>query len=69
MENRFDIAAITAENARRLAALVDDYDPVRGVGCCGERVRVTTPVRGLDSAFVPRAMLDDPKYAVASGEK
>ncbi len=69
MENRFDIAAITAENARRLAALVDDYDPVRGVGCCGERVRVTTPVRGLDSAFVPRAMLDDPKYAVVSGEK
>ena len=59
---------IKAENSRRLAALVDDYDPHRGVGCCGDRVEVQTPVPELTTARVPRAMLDDPQYAVATGE-
>lgn len=61
-----DIAAMVAENDRRLAAAVDGYDPVRGIGAHGDRVEVDTPVEGLPRARVPRAMLDDPKYAVAT---
>lgn len=48
--------------------MVDDYDPHRGIGCHGDRVEVATPVRGLPLARVPRLMLDDPQYAVATGE-
>ena len=60
--------AIVAENRRRLLALADDYDPLKGIGSHGDRVEVVTPLRGLPVARVPRAMLDDPKYAVATGE-
>ena len=69
MEKRIDIPAFIAENERRKAARTDDYDPVAGISCFGDRVEVDTPVRGLSRARVPRAMLDDPLYAVASGEK
>lgn len=31
-------AELVAENARRNAALVQDYDPMTGRGCCGDRV-------------------------------
>lgn len=55
------------ENSRRLRALESDFDPVRGIGCSGERIEVATPVEGLPRAFVPREMTDDPQYAVATG--
>lgn len=35
-----DINEIIAENQRRNQALPTAYDPMRGVGCCGERVQV-----------------------------
>lgn len=60
--------AIASENIRRLEALKDNYDPLRGIGAHGDRVEVCTPVPGMGVARVPRAMLDDPKYAVATGE-
>lgn len=69
MENT-NIAGIVAENGRRLALLKeseDNYDPMRGYGCHGDRIEVDTPVEGLPKAFVPRAMVDDPAYAVAGG--
>ena len=68
MNNNLSIEEIVAENARRHAALVDDYDPHRGIGCHGDRVKVSTPVPELPEAWVPRAMLDDPQYAVATGQ-
>lgn len=67
ISNQLTPAAIAAENDVRLAALVDDYDPHRGIGCHGDRVEVSTPVEGLPVARVPRSMVDDPLYAVASG--
>lgn len=48
-------------------SLDDDYDPVHGIGCCGERVEVSTPVPGLASARVPATMVSDPQYAVCTG--
>lgn len=65
MENT-QIAEIVSENRRRLALALDEYDPVRGIGCHGERVEVDTPVDGLPRAFVPRLMVDDPSYGVAN---
>lgn len=62
-----NIKEIIQENSRRLRALETDFDPVRGIGCSGERIEVATPVEGLPRAFVPREMTDDPQYAVATG--
>lgn len=59
---------IVSENIRRLAALVDDYEPLCGIGACGDRIKVSTPVDGLPFAWVPKAMVDDPKYLVANSE-
>ncbi len=67
MEKTMTPAAIAAENAVRLAAQTDNYDPHRGIGCHGDRIEVTTPVEGLPYARVPRSMVEDPLYAVASG--
>lgn len=63
-----DFKSIAAENRRRAEALSDPYDPVRGIGCNGDRIEVDTPVFGLPRARVPRQMLDDPSYAVATAE-
>lgn len=57
------------ENSRRRAALEDHFDPVRGIGCSGDRIEVDTPVEGLPRAFIPREMADDPQYAVATGQQ
>lgn len=62
------VEAMIAENDRRLKALNDAYDPVRGIGAHGDRIEVATPVAGLPLARVPRAMLDDRQYAVATGD-
>ena len=40
------------ENSRRLRALETDFDPVRGIGCSGDRVEVATPVEGLPLSLI-----------------
>lgn len=59
---------ILAEDARRRArrdALERNYDPVAGIGACGPRVQVDTPVEGLPVARVPESMTADPVYPAA----
>lgn len=46
-----DITEIKTENERRNALLNSVYDPISGVGCCGERV-------AHNGQWLPRAMLD-----------
>ena len=60
MENtlfKYNIDEILEENRRRQERLMDDdYDPLRGIGCCGERVEV-------GGCHVPRAVLEGcPEY-------
>ncbi len=43
------------------------YDPLVGLGACGPRVKVATPVEGLPEACVPEAMMADPEYGLAKG--
>ena len=52
------IEAVLVENERRKALLVRDrYDPLAGVGCCGDRVEV-------GGCFIPRAVLQaNPDFA------
>lgn len=38
------------------------YDPVRGIGCMGPRIKVSTCWEGLESVFVPVEMTRDPLY-------
>ena len=58
-----DIAAIIAENRRRNTELAAKavYNPVRGIGCIGERVEVATPVADLPRALIPVTMANDPE--------
>lgn len=44
---------------RRLEA---PYDPVRGIGCYGERRKCVTPVPGLYKALIPLSMTKDGEY-------
>lgn len=62
------IEALIAENDRRNAMLpsAHPYDPVRGIGCIGERVEVPTPFSEYATAFVPKSMAADPQLAVAT---
>lgn len=52
---------LTAENERRNNALVTDYDPLTGIGCCGDRTAITL-ARGRKTVFVPTEMLSDPDF-------
>lgn len=63
-----DMTEILAENKRRNEALKTDYDPIRGIGCAGERLETDTPMCGLPKAFLPRTMVDDPLYVTALDE-
>ena len=50
--NNINIDEIVKENRRRTALLErDPYDPIKGVGCWGDRVEVA-------GALVPRAVLE-----------
>lgn len=49
------------ENDRRKAAMADSYDPLAGIGCCGERVEVWLP-GNRRKANVPAAMTADKDY-------
>ncbi len=58
-----DIKAIIEENRRRNAALADDFDPVKGRGCSGERVAVAADRYNDGQALVPVEMVSDPAYS------
>lgn len=61
MDTPVNIDAIVAENRRRMRdAVPPPYDPVTGVGCCGER----TPVRVADGVLhLPKLMLADSRFS------
>ncbi len=61
------IEDILNENRRRNAALETCYDPVKGLGCMGERCRVEPADYNDGEAWVPAAMLDDVRYMAVSG--
>lgn len=66
--NTADIDKILAEDSLRRRVRAEKergYDPVRGIGSCGPRTEVRTPVPGLSRAFVPDAMIADSGYAAA----
>ncbi len=56
MKNIFDINAIIAENNRRNELLIDEYDPIKGIGCCGNRVKVEAATYNDGEAWIPEAM-------------
>lgn len=43
------------------------YDPLTGVGCCGDRVSVDSPEPGAGRVMVPRTMTDDPAWTSSLG--
>ena len=55
-----NIKDIIAENRRRTARLADNYDPISGQGCLGERITVRR--RGSKDVLVPATMTADPSY-------
>lgn len=55
-----NIKDIIAENRRRTARLADNYDPISGQGCLGERITVRR--RGGKDMLVPATMTADPNY-------
>ena len=64
MKNTMNIQDILAENEQRKAALARDrYDPLTGVGCCGERLET-------GGNLVPRSVIDgNPLYAMMSPQQ
>jgi hypothetical protein len=58
------------ENARRNRMLPDarPYDPVRGIGCIGQRVDIPTSFAEYATAHVPVTMAEDPQLDVATDE-
>lgn len=58
------------ENRLRNEALAADavYDPLTGVGCCGDRVSVDSPEPGAGRVMVPRTMTGDPAWASSLGD-
>ncbi|MDE6135370.1 MAG: hypothetical protein K2F79_07330 [Muribaculaceae bacterium] len=52
---------------RRASRAAMVYDPHSGIGSCGRRVSVSSPVPGLPRALVPVTMTDDPQYQLARG--
>lgn len=55
------LGELTAENERRNRELYRPYDPLRGIGCTGERVRCPSPYNE-ENAFIPSAMTTDPDF-------
>ncbi|MDE6755959.1 MAG: hypothetical protein K2J66_02335 [Muribaculaceae bacterium] len=62
MEGRGVIDEILAENGRRNEALRVRYEPLKGRGCCGERVRVAPREWNDGTAYIPAAMKRDKGY-------
>lgn len=53
--------SILAENARRNTQLKNHYNPLRGIGCCGQRILSAHP-HNTEHAHVPTTMLADPQF-------
>lgn len=59
--------SILAENRHRNDALNIPYDPIKGIGCIGNRIRVDASHLGFGSeVWIPDTMLADEKYPIAS---
>ena len=56
--DRLDVEEIVARNEMRRLALVDDYDPITGRGCCGKRVmrQVTIGHEVNGTYYIPETM-------------
>ncbi|MDE5843981.1 MAG: hypothetical protein K2H44_01160 [Muribaculaceae bacterium] len=50
------------ENHRRNAKFETDYDPIKGIGCCGPRVELKS------GELVPKEMVDDPEFQTATDD-
>lgn len=57
---------IIDENRRRNEALNHPYDPIKGIGCIGNRIRVNATRFNEGEVWLPPSMLADPLYQVAS---
>lgn len=57
-----DIDEILLEDARRRAVPRPVFDPLRGDADDPDRVEVSTPLKELPRARVPRTMVEDPQY-------
>lgn len=55
-----DIDLILLENDLRTRLWPTDYDPVRGIGSYGDRVRVATPYEGEEDVYVPASWTGRP---------
>lgn len=53
---------------RRAAPTVLVYDPYRGIGASGRRVKVRTPLPDMTEAYVPETMVADPQYALTGAD-
>ena len=45
-----------------------DYQPLTGIGACGQRVRVAVPASGGGTALVPQTMTADPEYSASRSD-
>lgn len=53
---------------RRASQTILVYDPYRGIGASGQRVKVRTPLPDMTDAYVPAAMTDDPQYPLTAAD-
>ena len=60
-EQEWTAERLVAENAERNRRLNREYDPLRGIGCCGRRVECTVTGEGV--MMVPEAMSGDKEFA------
>lgn len=58
----WSIDELMAENERRNVALRKEYDPVKGLGCVGERVRKLSKMPGEGYVWIPKSMSGDAAY-------
>lgn len=56
------IEELKEENRRRNGLLVRKYDPIRGIGCVGDRERVASREWNDGQVYVPKAMKRDKSY-------
>ncbi|MCM1517223.1 MAG: hypothetical protein NC117_01080 [Pseudoflavonifractor sp.] len=59
------IQQLIAENDRRRAMLERDYDPLRGIGCSGKRVKANSPY-DTECSMIPVPMTLDPGYRLVT---
>lgn len=61
IDEEWDINSVIAENERRKAILLTDYDPIHGIGCFGSRVELCLPDR--EGTFhIPIEMVSDSDF-------